>query len=102
MFNYGIILVRVMTSPEIVRPDKELVNLKPSSLTTEFDPIDRVQWRLLAQLPPASRVRVMLEARELAVGLMRGRLRRRYPDLSTTDLNLKLLEELSDAGQGPA
>ena len=69
---------------------------------TEYGPIDQTQWRLLAQLPSARRVRVMLEARELAVGLIRGRLRRRYPNLSTTDLNLKLLEELSDAGQGPA
>lgn len=76
--------------------------MKTSPQNTEFDPIDQTQWRLLAQLPPARRVRVMLEARELVVGLIRGRLRRRYPDLSTTDLNLKLLEELSDAGQGPA
>jgi hypothetical protein len=76
--------------------------MKTSPSKDGFDPIDRTQWRLLAQLPPGRRVRVMLEARELAVGLMRGRLRRRYPDLSTADLNLKLLEELSDAGQGPA
>jgi hypothetical protein len=38
--------------------------------------------RLLGQLSPAQRLQTMLEARELAVGLIRGRLHRRFPDLS--------------------
>lgn len=60
-----------------------------------FDPIDIDQVRLLADLPPGRRIRVMLDARDLAVGLIRGRLRKRYPDLSNQDFNLKLLEELN-------
>ena len=36
----------------------------------------------------------MLDARELAVGLIRGRLRRQYPDLSLRALNLKMPEEI--------
>ncbi len=60
-----------------------------------FDPIDLVQMRLLLQLPPHRRVRLMLEARELAVGLIRGRLRQRYPDLSSSELGLQVLEEIS-------
>jgi hypothetical protein len=36
----------------------------------------------------------MLDARELAVGLIRGRLRQRYPRLSSREINLKVLEEL--------
>jgi hypothetical protein len=55
------------------------------------------QIRLIAKVPPHKRVRAMLDARELAVGLMRGRLRRKYPDLSINMLNLKLLEELARA-----
>jgi len=62
-----------------------------------FDPVDLDQLRLLARLTPGERIRLMLSARELAVGLMRGRLRRRYPDLSPIELNLKLLEELDHA-----
>lgn len=58
---------------------------------------DREQIRLLAKLPPHKRVRAMLEARELAVGLIRGRLRRKYPDLSINLLNMKVLEELARA-----
>lgn len=62
-----------------------------------FDPVDIERLRQLARLTPAGRIRLMLNARELAVGLIRGRLRRRYPDLSRVDLNLKLLEELENA-----
>jgi hypothetical protein len=62
-----------------------------------FDPVDLEQMRLLGQLSPGQRIRVMLDARELAVGLIRGRLRRRYPDLSPRKLNLKVLEEIARA-----
>jgi hypothetical protein len=62
-----------------------------------FDPIDREQVRLLASLPPGRRVRIMLDARELAVGLIRGRLRRQYPHLSLQAINMKVLEELARA-----
>ena len=64
-----------------------------------FDPVDLTQMRLLARLPAGRRVRVMLDARALAVGLIRGRLRRQYPDLSPRAINLKLLEELARADQ---
>jgi len=67
--------------------------------TYRFDPVDMEQVRLLSRLPPGGHIRVMLDARELAVGLIRGRLRRRYPDLSTRALNLKVLEEVARAGR---
>jgi hypothetical protein len=67
--------------------------------TYRFDPVDVEQMRLLSRLSPGGRIRVMLDARELAVGLIRGRLRRRYPDLSARALNLKVLEEVARAGR---
>jgi phage terminase Nu1 subunit (DNA packaging protein) len=66
-----------------------------------FDPIDLEQMRLLGRLTPGQRIRVMLDARELAVGLIRGRLRRQYPDLSLRDINLKVLEEIARAERTP-
>jgi hypothetical protein len=60
-----------------------------------FDPIDLMQMRLLLQLPPHRRVRLMLETRELAAGLIRGRLRQCYPDLSGSERGLKVVEETS-------
>ncbi len=62
---------------------------------TSFDPVDITQIRLLAQMTPGRRVWLMLEAREVATGLIRGRLRRQHPGLSTEEINLKLLEEVT-------
>jgi hypothetical protein len=66
-------------------------------MIVRFDPIDLEQIRLLAQLPAGKRIQRMLDARELVVGLMRGRLRRQYPHLSTEELNLKILQEIERA-----
>jgi hypothetical protein len=62
-----------------------------------FDPVDLKQMRLLGRLSPGGRIQVLLDAREFAVGLVRGRLSRRYPELSPREINLKLLEELTRA-----
>lgn len=69
----------------------------PHSKSYRFDPIDIEQIRLLSKLTPGQRIQRLLDARELAVGLIRGRLRRRYPHLSTREINLKVLEELARA-----
>jgi hypothetical protein len=69
------------------------------AVTYRFDPVDREQMRLLGRLPAHKRIRLMLDARELAVGLIRGRLRRRYPDLPLSAINLKVIEEISRAGR---
>jgi len=41
----------------------------------------------------------MLDVRDLAVGLIRGRVRRQYPDMSLRELNLKVLEEIEHVKQ---
>jgi hypothetical protein len=69
--------------------------------TFRFDPPDIELVRLRARLTPGQRIQALLDARELAVGLIRGRLRRQYPDLSERELNLKLLEELERAARTP-
>ncbi|MFZ5915602.1 MAG: hypothetical protein ACOYZ7_01560 [Chloroflexota bacterium] len=63
----------------------------------EFDPVDLAQMRLLSRLSAGGRIQAMLHARELAVALIRGRLRRRYPALSARAVNLKVLEEVARA-----
>ena len=65
--------------------------------TFRFDPIDWERMHLIMRLPPEKRVRLMLSARELAVGLIRGRLHKQFPSLSPEEINLKLLEELERA-----
>jgi hypothetical protein len=68
-------------------------------ITTNFTHTDLELVRLRLKLSPGQRLQAMLDARELAVGMMRGRLRSRYPDLSDQEINLKLLEEIERAQQ---
>jgi len=66
-------------------------------MTTNFTHTDMELMRLRLKLSPGQRLQAMLDARELVVGIMRGRLRSRYPDLSDREINLKLPEEIERA-----
>lgn len=66
-------------------------------MTYRFDPIDPTRIRLLGQLSTGQRIQRLLDAHELAVGLIRGRLRRQFPEASSQELNLKVLEEIERA-----
>ena len=66
-----------------------------------FDMVDRQLIELVGRLPAQKRLRAMLDARELAVGLMRGRLRRRFPEISEVELNFKVLEVTTLAHKTP-
>ena len=69
-----------------------------------FDPVDLELMCLRARLSPGQRIRSLLDTRELLVGLIRGRLRRHYPQLSLHELNLRMLEEIErvkQAAPGP-
>ncbi len=59
-----------------------------------FEPLDHEFMRLRGQMSPGARLQAMLAAREWVVSAMRSRLRRRYPDLSPQEINLKVLEEI--------
>jgi hypothetical protein len=71
------------------------------SMTQHFDRLDTVQLLQSVRLTAGQRIQRMLDARELAVGLIRGRLRRRYPDLPARELNLKVLEEVEHGQRTP-
>jgi len=63
----------------------------------KFDPPDMQQINLIRKLSPGQRIQLMLDARELAIGLIRGRLSKRYPDLPPEELNLKVLDAIETA-----
>ena len=63
-------------------------------MSSRFDPIDWDDMQRWANLSVGMRIQTLLDARELAVGLIRGRLRREFPNLSTAEINGKVLEEL--------
>jgi hypothetical protein len=62
-----------------------------SYVIPDFDPVD------LDQVSPGQRIQRLLDARAVVVGLIRGRLRRSHPELSTAALNLQVLEEIDRA-----
>ena len=90
-------LKEIPMTKQVVRDDASASSAESSVLngSNRFDPVDLEQMRLLGRLTPGQRIQVMLDARELAVGLIRGRLRRQYPHLSRREINLRVLEEIS-------
>jgi hypothetical protein len=66
-----------------------------SSEALHFDPIDWQQLQLLAQLTPAQRTLTMIRAAEFVRAGLRGALRRRFPDLSDEEINMKVLAHLT-------
>ena len=61
---------------------------------TDCEPIDWAEYERWARLSPGQRILTMMNARSLAIGLIRGRLRQRYPDLSEVEITWKMLAEL--------
>ncbi len=66
----------------------------PGEHRLEWGPLDRQQLLLLTDTPVGRRIRAMLEAQSLAMDIVRGRLRRQYPDLSQREINLRVLQEV--------
>jgi len=62
-----------------------------NGLDLSFDPIDWQQLELLAGLTPAQRVLLGMQAQAFARAALRGTLRRRFPELSQSELNMKVL-----------
>jgi hypothetical protein len=54
---------------------------------------------LTLHLSTGMRIQRLLDARELAAALLRGRLRQRHPDLDIRDINLLLIQELKVRGE---
>lgn len=61
---------------------------------TDCEPIDWEEYDRWARLSPGARVQTAINAHRLVFGLLRGRLRRRYPDLPDAEITRKLWAEL--------
>ena len=66
-----------------------------SAIVDGFDPIDWVQVKLLAKLPPAKRLIPGLNAQEFSMAALRGTFRKRFPELSMPEINMKVLAYLT-------
>ncbi len=61
---------------------------------SRWGPVDHDQLRLLGKLPFQKRIRRIIEAQNFAMSIVRGRLRRQFPQMTQQELNLRVLREL--------
>jgi hypothetical protein len=62
-----------------------------SAIVRGLDSVDWVQMRLMARLSPADRVLAGMGAQAFAMAALRGTFHRRFPELSLSELNMKVL-----------
>lgn len=58
-------------------------------------PVDWVQIKLIASLTPERKIIPAMRAQEFAMGTFRCALSKRYPNLTRTELNMKVLEHFT-------
>lgn len=83
-----------------VNERKPLTSEEISAIVDGFDPIDWVQMELLAKLPPAKRLIPGLNAQEFSMSALRGTFRKRFPELSMPEINMKVLAYLTPVRMG--
>ncbi len=66
-----------------------------ASIVQGLDPIDWIQVELLAKLPPGKRIIPPMRAQEFSMSALRGTFRRRFPELSMSEINMKELAYLT-------
>ena len=74
---------------------KPLTSEEISAIVDGFDPIDRMQMELHAKLPPGRRIVPMIQASEMVRAGLRGTFRKRFPNLSLPEINMKILDYLT-------
>ncbi len=65
--------------------------MQEQKFVLDLDPIDWQQMELLARVSPAQRLLTMMAASEFALAGLRGAFRRRYPELSPSEINMRVL-----------
>jgi hypothetical protein len=72
-----------------------LTSIEISAIVKELDPIDWTQVELLAKLSPAKRIIPGLQAQEFSMAALRGTFRKRFANLTLSEINMKVLAYLT-------
>ena len=75
---------------------KPLTSEEISAIVAGFDAIDWVQMKLLANMPPGRRIIPMLQATEMVRAGLRTAFMKKFPALSKSEINMKILEYMTD------
>jgi hypothetical protein len=74
---------------------KRLTPEEISAIVDGFDPIDWVQMELLAKMPFEKRLIPGLNAQEFAMAALRGTFQKKFPELTMSEINMKVLAYLT-------
>ena len=66
-----------------------------AAIVRGLDPADWVQIKLLRSLPPEKRIIPAMRAQAFAMSTFKLTLKSRYPDLSDSELNMKVLRHFT-------
>ena len=80
----------------------DTLNTDIEALVQGLDPIDWVQLKLTANLSPGQRILAGMQAQAFAMANLRGAFRRRFPELSQAELNMKVLAYLTPVRMAPS
>jgi hypothetical protein len=71
------------------------------ALVDGLDAPDWLQMRLTAQLSPAERILAGMRAQAFAMSILRGAFSKRFPELTQSELNMKVLAYLTPIRNWP-
>jgi hypothetical protein len=74
---------------------KPLTSEEISAIVDGFNPIDWAQMELLAKMPPGKRIYPSLHASALIRAGLRTAFKRKFPNLSPSEINMKILDYLT-------
>lgn len=74
---------------------KPLTSEEISAIVDGFEPIDWVQMKLLAHMPPSRRNLPMLQATEMIRAGLRTAFMRKFPELTRGEINMKILDYMT-------
>lgn len=78
-----------------MKEKQELTRQEIVELVRGLDPIDWVQLRLIAQLPPNKQIMASMHAAEFARAIVRGALMERFPNESRSEINMRVLRHFT-------
>ena len=70
-------------------------DIDTAAIVRGLDPADWVQIELLRSLPPEKRIIPAMRAQAFAMSTFKLTLKSRYPDLSESELNMKVLRHFT-------
>ena len=74
---------------------KPLTSEEISAIVDGLNPIDWAQMELLAKMPPGKRIYPSLRASAMIRAGLRTAFKRKFPNLSLSEINMKILDYLT-------